>query len=104
MPTYVYECSNCRDVFEVVQRITENPLDTCACGSKGTIKRLIQPVGVMFKGAGFHVNDYSTSTKQANADSATSETKPAEKTEKQESCTGEPSSCNKCSTDATLPS
>lgn len=59
MPTYVYECSACKDVYEVEQRITENALDTCRCGSVGTIKRLIQPIAVMFKGDGFHINDYA---------------------------------------------
>lgn len=62
MPTYVYECSSCNDRFEVDQRITENALDACPCGSTGTVKRVIQPVGVMFKGSGFHINDYSSST------------------------------------------
>lgn len=86
MPTYVYECSHCSNVFEVEQRISENPLDECSCGSKGTVKRLIQPVGVMFKGAGFHINDYASSSA------------PAKAPEKSESCTGEPSTCA-CSTE-----
>ncbi len=59
MPTYVYACSACNTQFEVEQRITENALDECKCGSKGTVKRVIQPVGVMFKGSGFHINDYA---------------------------------------------
>ena len=59
MPTYVYECSSCNTQFEVFQRITENALDTCECGSKGTVKRLIQPIAVLFKGSGFHINDYA---------------------------------------------
>jgi putative FmdB family regulatory protein len=88
MPTYVYECSNCNDVFEVEQRITENPLDECRCGSKGTVKRLIQPVGVMFKGGGFHINDYASSSAPAQSEAKAPET-----------CTGEPSSCA-CSTPA----
>ncbi|HTQ10688.1 MAG TPA: FmdB family zinc ribbon protein [Fimbriimonadaceae bacterium] len=67
MPTYVYECSHCSEVFEVEQRITESPLDVCRCGSKGTVKRLIQPVGVMFKGAGFHINDYASSSAPAKS-------------------------------------
>jgi putative FmdB family regulatory protein len=71
MPTYVYECSSCNDRFEVEQRITENALDTCQCGSAGTVKRVIQPVGIMFKGSGFHINDYS----------GTSEIKPEPKAE-----------------------
>ncbi len=68
MPTYVYECSACAEVFEAEQRITEDPLDTCVCGSKGTIKRVIQPVGVMFKGTGFHINDYAASSSTVEAE------------------------------------
>lgn len=71
MPTYLYECNACNQQFEVEQRITADPLDECNCGSKGTVKRLIQPIAVMFKGSGFYVNDYSGSsggaTKNADA-------------------------------------
>jgi putative FmdB family regulatory protein len=62
MPTYVYACSACNTTFEAEQRITEDALDTCNCGSKGTVKRVIQPVGISFKGSGFHINDYSSSS------------------------------------------
>ena len=57
MPTYVYECSACDLTFEVEQRITEDPLRDCSCGSQGTVKRIIQPTAIMFKGSGFYVND-----------------------------------------------
>lgn len=34
------------------------PLDSCSlCGKQGTVKRVIQPVGIAFKGSGFYVND-----------------------------------------------
>ena len=72
MPTYVYECSACDKVFEVEQRITEDALTDCECGSKGSIKRIIQPTAIMFKGSGFYVNDSQKSTTPAAA--------PAEKT------------------------
>ncbi len=88
MPTYVYECSSCNEVFEIEQRITEDPLKDCRCGSAGTVKRLIQPVGIAFKGSGFYVND-------SQATSASTESKPATETP---ACTGEPSSCA-CSKD-----
>jgi putative FmdB family regulatory protein len=78
MPTYVYECSACTKVFEVQQRITEDPLDSCDCGSKGTVKRLIQPIAVMFKGSGFHINDYAASTTSPPAASASSPSKDGE--------------------------
>lgn len=59
MPTYVYECKKCGKQFETQQRITEDPLQDCDCGGIGTLKRLIQPTAVLFKGAGFHINDYA---------------------------------------------
>ncbi len=71
MPTYVYECSSCNTQFEVQQRITENALDTCQCGSKGTVKRIIQPIAVMFKGSGFHINDYNASTSSSETKTET---------------------------------
>jgi putative FmdB family regulatory protein len=73
MPTYVYECSACSRVFEKEQRITEPPLDRCDCGGEGTVRRLIQPTAVMFKGAGFHINDYAPTSASPAAE------KPAEK-------------------------
>lgn len=88
MPTYVYECSQCNLTFEAEQRITEDPLRDCRCGSSGTVKRLIQPVGVMFKGSGFHINDYSA------APPATADSKPAEAMPESPSvCASEPSAC-----------
>jgi putative FmdB family regulatory protein len=69
MPTYVYECRKCERVFEAEQRISEDPLRDCDCGGRGTLKRLIQPTAVMFKGAGFHVNDYSPKAPEPCGDS-----------------------------------
>ena len=62
MPTYVYECSKCEKVFEVEQRIVEDALTDCDCGSKGSLRRLIQPTAIMFKGSGFYVNDSQSAT------------------------------------------
>ena len=69
MPTYVYECKKCDQVSEAEQRMSDDPLTDCECGEKGTLRRLIQPTALMFKGEGFHVNDYSASDgKQAQAE------------------------------------
>lgn len=56
MPIYVYECSDCGIHFEQNQRISEDPIQDCPeCG--GQVRRIIQPVGVVFKGSGFYVTD-----------------------------------------------
>lgn len=73
MPTYVYECQKCSQVFEAEQRITEDPLTNCQCCEDGPVKRLIQPTAVMFKGSGFYVNDTSSAPKtEAKSDAAPS--------------------------------
>ncbi len=75
MPTYEYECSNCKKVFEVFQRITEEPLNKCPkCGKK--IKRLISTgAGVIFKGSGFYSTDYRKPDKSSKKPSSCSSAK-----------------------------
>src|SRR5437870_111690 len=92
MPTYVYRCRDCDTRLEAFQKITEDPLTACeSCG--GSINRVLQPVGVVFKGSGFYVTDYKrkengsngTSADSADSKSEAKETKPAtEKTDKAE--------------------
>ncbi len=71
MPTYVYECQKCEQTIEVEQRISDDPLKNCDCGGQGTLKRLIQPTAVLFKGSGFHINDYKASAPAADAEKTT---------------------------------
>lgn len=67
MPTYEYECSTCRRIFEVRQRISAPALETCdACG--GAVRRLLSSTPFILKGGGWHVTDYpSESRKKALA-------------------------------------
>lgn len=56
MPLYEYECESCGLHFEKSQRFSEDPVRFCPnCG--GPVHRVIQPVGVIFKGSGFYVTD-----------------------------------------------
>ncbi|MCG9893985.1 MAG: hypothetical protein MH204_00735 [Fimbriimonadaceae bacterium] len=57
MPTYVYECKSCSQTFEAEQRMSDAPLTACGCGAEGTVKRVMQPMAVLFKGSGFYVTD-----------------------------------------------
>ena len=63
MPTYDYKCKKCEKTFEHFQSMSENSLDTCLCGEKGQVERMISSgSGIIFKGSGFYVNDYKKDT------------------------------------------
>jgi putative FmdB family regulatory protein len=68
MPTYTYHCDSCGHGFETVQRFADDPLTECPqCGSR--IRRVIQPVGVVFKGSGWYITDSRPKSSSDGADS-----------------------------------
>lgn len=62
MPIYCYKCFDCNHYEEIKQSMDDESLTVCPeCG--GNFKRIIRNVGVIFKGSGFHVNDYRRKSK-----------------------------------------
>ncbi len=58
MPTYEYRCRKCDHEFELVQKMSDEPLKTCP-ECRGRVKRLIgSGAGIIFKGNGFYCTDY----------------------------------------------
>jgi putative FmdB family regulatory protein len=56
MPTYSYHCDTCGHDFDAVQKFADDPLRECPeCSAP--IRRVIQPVGVVFKGSGWYITD-----------------------------------------------
>jgi putative FmdB family regulatory protein len=57
MPLYEYKCGSCGDVFEVIQKFSDEPLhEHPGCG--GSVEKLISAAALQFKGSGWYVNDY----------------------------------------------
>jgi putative FmdB family regulatory protein len=56
MPIYLYECDSCGVRFERMQRMSAEALTNCP-ECEGQVRRVIQPVGVIFKGSGFYITD-----------------------------------------------
>lgn len=82
MPTYVYRRSD-GSTFEVVQRITDEPLT--ACPETGQpVQRVISGAGLVFKGSGFYLTDYvhskgngASKKAESNGESASPKTESA---------------------------
>ena len=56
MPLYLYQCDSCGMRFERLQRMSDDPLTDCP-ECDGHVHRIIQPVGIIFRGSGFYVTD-----------------------------------------------
>src|SRR5262245_10082680 len=70
MPTYVYACDTCGAQFEQFQSFKDEPLRTCpSCA--GAVRRVFQPVGIVFKGSGWYITD---SRKSSSATVSSEET------------------------------
>jgi putative FmdB family regulatory protein len=100
MPVYTYRCDNCGVQFDKQQSFSDQPLTRCPECKKKALKKVYQPVGIVFKGSGFYATDHhspsgqgpkkteekssqdvsSTSeSKDSSAGAAKSETSPAKK-------------------------
>ena len=84
MPIYEYKCRGCGEIFEVIQKFSDEPLTVHeACGGK--IERLLSPSAFQFKGTGWYVTDYARNSKSPGGANGKSETKteaaPESKTE-----------------------
>ncbi|MEE9543244.1 MAG: FmdB family zinc ribbon protein [Thermodesulfobacteriota bacterium] len=58
MPIYEYRCSGCGKEFEVMQRITEEPLKECEDCS-GELEKLISQSAFVLKGTGWYKTDFA---------------------------------------------
>jgi putative FmdB family regulatory protein len=90
MPIYTYRCESCGVQFERQQSFSEAPLKICPECRKKSLKKVISPVGIIFKGSGFYSTDHkspsgsttsSGTAKKEPKKAETKESKPAEKVE-----------------------
>lgn len=82
MPVYSYRCESCGVQFERHQSFSDAPLKRCPECNKNSLRKVIGPVGVVFKGSGFYATDHKSpsgmkSTPSKIEGSESSESKPA---------------------------
>ncbi len=65
MPSYVYECSNCKEVIEVFHSMSDEKTDCETCGAKNTLNKIPEvPIYVKSKTAGNVVKQHIEDAKQ----------------------------------------
>lgn len=80
MPAYDYKCNTCGKEFEYQQKMSEEPLKKCpadVCTNEvkgyGEVHRIFSKNGgLVFKGSGFYLTDYTNKQKSKPTESAPS--------------------------------
>lgn len=58
MPLYEYQCEACDNRFELIQKFSDPPAETCpVCG--GSVRKLLSSPAIQFKGSGWYITDYA---------------------------------------------
>ncbi|MGW0959427.1 FmdB family zinc ribbon protein [Streptomyces gelaticus] len=73
MPTYQYQCTECGEGLEAVQKFTDDALTVCP-SCDGRLKKVFSAVGIVFKGSGFYRNDSRGSSSSSTPASSSAKT------------------------------
>jgi putative FmdB family regulatory protein len=90
MPVYTYRCDSCGVQFERHQSFQDAPLKTCPECRKKSLKKVITPTRIIFKGSGFYATDHRSAS-----GSSSRENKPEKSEKKEESKPAETKSSEK---------
>jgi len=60
VPTYEYVCSECKNAWEEIQKISEPPVEVCPKCGKPSAKRQISGGTFILKGGGWYADAYSS--------------------------------------------
>lgn len=75
MPLYEFKCRQCEHVFEVRQA-WKDPLPECP-ECHGEVRKVLQAPALVFKGSGWHVNDYGKTGPNPSSKSSSKSTESA---------------------------
>lgn len=99
MPTYVYACRNCDHKLEIVQKMSDAALTDCP-ECEGSLRRVLFPPAVVYKGSGFYTTDYKNGGRKADTPPAVAASSGDSKSEATTSTSGESTTPAKAETAA----
>ena len=77
MPIYEYECSQCQQTSDALQKVNDPPPETCPrCGAQNSLSRLLSRTSFVLKGGGWYADLYSSSKPKSDSAESTPTAKP----------------------------
>ena len=67
MPLYEYRCDACGRKFELIQRFSDPPAETCAVCGSGPVHKQVSSPAFQFKGSGWYITDYARKDQKSGA-------------------------------------
>ena len=64
MPIYEYQCTACDKEIEVLQKISDAPLQECPACGEPALKKKISAAAFRLKGGGWYETDFKTGDKK----------------------------------------
>ena len=83
MPIYAYKCESCGFAKDVLQKMSDPPLETCPTCEKPSFKKQLTSAGFQLKGSGWYATDFkgsataSPAAQAGEADAKASVSEPA---------------------------
>ncbi len=68
MPIYEYQCRNCNHVFDVLQKMSDAPLQVCPECGQPELRKLLSAPNFRLKGGGWYETDFKDTNKRNLAD------------------------------------
>ena len=102
MPIYEYQCEQCAQRLEALQKISDDPLQDCPERNQPALKKLVSAPSFRLKGGGWYETDFKTGDKKQLAESDSKEPKDSSKDKKKEDSSASKSSDSKESKPAKL--
>lgn len=81
MPIYEYHCGSCGHTLEVIQRMSDSPLQDCPNCSEPSLRKLVSAAGFRLKGGGWYATDFKGDAKPKAKSEDKAETKAERKTD-----------------------
>ncbi|QDL53744.1 FmdB family zinc ribbon protein [Rhodoferax aquaticus] len=70
MPIYAYKCDSCGFAKDVLQKMSDSPLEVCPSCSQPAFKKQVTAAGFQLKGSGWYVTDFKGGNAGSSAASA----------------------------------
>ena len=73
MPIYAYKCESCGFAKDVLQKMSDAPLDVCPACAQATFKKQVTAAGFQLKGSGWYATDFKGGSSAQTSGAASAE-------------------------------